>query len=110
MTGSQVTVEQQAMQLGAAKVDDAHQQIQGQISVLRNEVETMMAGWRGKAATSFVSVHEGFNTQANKINQALDAMHGALLKTHGTYSAQETQQTDTMNAMANSINSGPTSA
>jgi WXG100 family type VII secretion target len=92
------------MQLGAAKVDDAHQQITGQISVLRNEVETLMGGWRGRAATSFVALHEGFEGQANKINQALDAMHSALLKTHGTYSTQEADQTAAITSMTNNIN------
>ena len=50
---AQYTTSQEAMQQGATKVDDAATQIQGHISSLRGEVETMMGGWRGEAASTF---------------------------------------------------------
>ena len=31
----------------------------------------MMGGWRGEAASSFMQVHDAFEQQANKINDAL---------------------------------------
>lgn len=101
---AQYTTEQQAMALGATKVDDAATQIQGHISSLRGEVETMMAGWRGNAAGSFVQVHTNFEAQANKINAALRRMHESLLRTHQTYGTQEASQTQTLSGLAGQIN------
>jgi len=92
------------MQQGAAKVDEASNQIQGHIGNLRSEVETMMGGWRGEAASSFVQVHDAFEQQANKINNALRQMHESLLATHRTYGTQETEQTQTFSGLAGQIN------
>jgi WXG100 family type VII secretion target len=101
---AQYTTSQEAMQQGAVKVDDAATQIQGHISSLRGEVETMMSGWRGEAASSFVQVHDSFEMQANKINKALRAMHEALIATHQTYGTQEANQTQTLSGLAGQIN------
>jgi WXG100 family type VII secretion target len=92
------------MAQGATKVDDAATQIQGHISNLRSEVETMMAGWKGEAASSFVQVHESFEQQAGKINTALRQMHEALVSTHRTYGTQESNQTQTLSGLAGQIN------
>jgi WXG100 family type VII secretion target len=101
---AQYTTSQEAMAQGAAKVDDAATQIQGHIQNLRSEVETMMGGWRGEAASSFVQVHESFEAQATKINNALRQMHEALVATHRTYGTQETNQTQTLSGLAGQIN------
>jgi WXG100 family type VII secretion target len=92
------------MQAGASAVQDAHQQVQGLIGQLRSEVEQMMGGWGGQAAQSFVTVHEAFEGQANKINQALDQMHSALVATHTTYGTQESDQSQTFTNMTGTIN------
>ena len=101
---AQYTTSQEAMQQGAVKVDDAASQIQGHIGNLRSEVETMMGGWRGEAAQSFVQVHEAFEQQANKINNALRQMHEALVATHRTYGTQETNQSQSLSGLAGQIN------
>jgi WXG100 family type VII secretion target len=101
---AQYTTSQEAMAQGAAKVDDASNQIQGHINNLRSEVETMMGGWRGEAAGAFVQVHDAFEQQANKINNALRQMHEALLATHRTYGAREADQTQSLSGLAGQIN------
>jgi WXG100 family type VII secretion target len=101
---AQYTTSQEAMAQGATKVDDAAAQIQGHIGNLRSEVETMMAGWKGEAASAFVQVHEAFEQQANKINNALRQMHEALVSTHRTYGTQESNQTQTLSGLAGQIN------
>jgi WXG100 family type VII secretion target len=100
----QYTTSQETMAQGGARVDEATNQIQGHISNLRSEVETMMGGWRGEAASSFVQVHDAFEQQAAKINNALRQMHEALLSTHKTYGTQETNQTQTLSGLAGQIN------
>lgn len=102
---SQYTTSQEAMQQGAVKVDDAASQIQGHISNLRSEVETMMGAWKGEAATAFIGVHESFEQQAGKINTSLRQMHEALVSTHRTYGTQESTQTETLSGLAGKINS-----
>jgi WXG100 family type VII secretion target len=101
---AQYTTSQEAMAQGAVKVDDASNQIQGHIANLRSEVETMMGGWRGEAASAFIQVHDSFEQQANKINNALRQMHEALLTTHRTYGQQESTQTSTLSGLAGQIN------
>ncbi len=103
MTGA-FTTEQEAMQRGANAVQEAHQQVQGLIQTLSGEVEQMMGGWGGQAANAFMGVHEAFNGQAGKINQALDRMHQALVATHSTYGTQETDQSQTFTNMTGNIN------
>ena len=101
---SQYTTSQEAMQSGANKVDEAAGQIQGHIGNLRSEIETMMGGWKGEASTAFIGVHESFEQQANKINNALRQMHEALVSTHRTYGTQESTQTETLSGLAGQIN------
>ncbi len=100
----QFTNNQEAMQQGAVKVDDAATQIQGHIASLRGEIETMMGGWRGEAATQMISVHDSFEVQANNINKALRRMHDALGATHRTYGTNEANQTQTLSGLAGQIN------
>lgn len=100
----QYRTSQEAMQQGATKVDDAATQIQGLISSLRGEVETMRGGWGGQAAVAFSGVHEAFEQQSNKINNALRQMHEALVATHKTYGTQESTQTETLSGLAGQIN------
>lgn len=101
---AQYTTSQEAMAQGAAKVDQAAAQIQAHIGNLRSEVETMMGGWRGEAANSFVTVHDAFEQQATKINNALRQMHEALVATHRTYGTQESDQTQSLTGLAGQIN------
>ena len=100
----QYTTSQEAMQQGAVKVDDASNQIQGHITNLRSEIETMLGGWRGEASNAFLGVHQSFEQQATKINNALRQMHEALVSTHRTYGSQESTQTETMTGLAGQIN------
>ena len=101
---AQYSTSQEAMQQGAAKVEDAANQIQGHIQNLRSEVETMMGGWRGEAANSFMQVHNAFEQQAGKINTALRRMHEALVATHSTYGTQESDQSQSLSGLAGQIN------
>lgn len=100
----QYTTSQETMAQGAAKVEEASSQIQGLIGSLSSEVDTMMGGWRGEAATAFTQVHESFQQQANKINNALRQMHEALQSTHRTYGSQESNQSQSLSGLAGQIN------
>ncbi len=96
---------QEAMQAGANAVEEAQQAITGHISTLRSEVEQMMGGWQGQAASAFTNVHNTFEENAGRINSALARMHEALVATHQTYGTQESDQSQTFTNMNSQINS-----
>lgn len=102
MTGFNTS--QDAMAAGASQVDDAAQQVQGQIGALRNEVETMMGGWGGSASTAFTTLHTNFESQANRINTALRQMQEALVSTRTTYANQEEQEAAAIGNLSGQIN------
>jgi WXG100 family type VII secretion target len=101
---AQYTTNQETMAQAATKVEGASQAIQGHIGTLRSEVETMMGNWRGEAASSFVQVHDAFEQQAGKINNALRQMHEALQATHKTYGTNEADQAQGFTGMVGQIN------
>jgi WXG100 family type VII secretion target len=101
---TQFGVQQQSMAQAATKVEDASVQIGQHINTLRSEVEQMMGGWRGDAAGAFMQVHEAFEGQANKINNALKTMHEALIATHKTYGTNESEQTSSLQGLSGQIN------
>lgn len=103
MAGSFAT-SQEAMAAGAAHVDEATQLVQGQISSLRTEVETMLGGWGGNAASAFTGLHQNFEGQATRINNALVAMQEALVSTRSTYVNQEEQETSAISSLSGQIN------
>ncbi|WP_157550810.1 WXG100 family type VII secretion target [Nocardioides jensenii] len=95
---------QDAMAAGAAHVDEAAQQVQGQINTLRTEVETMLGGWGGNAAAAFTGLHQNFESQATRINNSLIAMQEALVSTRTTYASQEEQEASNMSNLSGQIN------
>lgn len=103
MAGS-FNTSQEAMAAGAAHVDEATQLVQGQIGTLRTEVETMMGGWGGNAAGAFTGLHQNFEGQATRINNALIAMQEALVSTRTTYVTQEDNETSTISSLSGQIN------
>lgn len=95
---------QEAMGAGAVAVSEASEQVQGQINTLRTEVDTMRGGWGGEASNAFGVLHQNFEAQANRINNALRAMHEALGATQKTYATQEENETSNITSMAGQIN------
>jgi len=95
---------QEAMAAGAAHVDEATIQVHGHIGKLRTEVETMLGGWGGSAATAFGGLHQNFEAQAKRINDALAAMQQALVSTRATYVAQEEQEQAAITSLSGQIN------
>lgn len=101
---AEYTVSQEAMARGAARVDDAANELHRTVARLRSDVDAMLGGWSGEAATSFVAVHQAFEEQAARITGALRRMHAALASTQRTYAAQESAQARSLTALARRIN------
>jgi WXG100 family type VII secretion target len=101
---AQFTTDQEAMAAGAVKVDDAAASIQTLLGTLRGDMDTMLGGWKGDASGAFVQVHQAFEGQATKINNALRDMHEALVATGRTYGTQESDQSQSFQGMVGTIN------
>lgn len=87
----QYATSREAMVQGAAQVDDASRQVQGHINKLRNEVETMIDSRHSDPAAPFAQVHDAFEQQARRINNALGQMHQALQPTQRGQEADRTE-------------------
>jgi ESAT-6 family protein len=96
---------QEAMQAGASAVQEAQQAITGHIDTLRSEVEQMLGGWHGEAASALTNVHSSFEENVNRINSALARMHEALVATHQTDRTRGPDQSQTFTNMHSQINS-----
>jgi WXG100 family type VII secretion target len=96
---------QEAMQAGANAVQEAQQAITGHIGTLRKEVEQMLGGWHGQAASALTNAHNSFEENVNRINSALARMHEALVATHQAHGTQEPDQSQTFTNMNSQVNS-----
>lgn len=96
-------VDTDAMAAGAAKVQDAIEQIDGLLTQLRGDADAMLSAWSGPAADAHRSMHERFQGDAATIRNSLAEMHSALLRTRAIYLAQEGEQTSDHNVMTNQI-------
>lgn len=88
------------MAKGASAVAEAAERIKGHMQQLNTEVETMMSGWSSEASRSFTALHENWIAQQNKLQNALQGMHEALMQTQNTYSQQETNQSSQFSNIA----------
>jgi len=95
--------ESEAMAKGAQAVEEATTRIHQHLATLQQNVDTMLSHWRGDASTSFGNAHEAFAQQGRKLNDALHAMHEALVQTTRTYQAQEEQHSSQFNTIANQL-------
>jgi len=86
-------VQQETMVKGAQAVDDASTLIRQHVQSLDSEIQTMFGGWSSGAQRSFGNLHANWTAQQQKLLGALQDMHGALVQTRQTYSAQEESQT-----------------
>jgi WXG100 family type VII secretion target len=96
-------VQQEAMTKGAQAVDEASTQLRQHMQTLDSEIQTMFGGWNSGAQRTFGNVHANWTAQQQKLLTALQDMHGALVQTKQTYSAQEESQTSQFDNIAGQL-------
>jgi WXG100 family type VII secretion target len=96
-------VQQDSMAKGAAAVDEAGTLIKGHMQTLDSEIQTMFGGWNSGASRSFGNLHANWVAQQQKLTNALNEMHGALIQTKQTYAAQEESQTSQFDNIAGQL-------
>jgi WXG100 family type VII secretion target len=77
------------MHQASRHVYDTNVHIQTQLTQLITKLEGLQGSWRGDAATSFHVLKDRWNTDAQKLNEALRNIADALDKSHTNYSGTE---------------------
>lgn len=80
----------ETMQQASQHVIDVNASVQQQLSALLNNLEPLSGLWKGDASTSFQSLAARWNEDAQKLNQALQAIGEAILTNSQNYGVSET--------------------
>jgi len=77
------------MAQAAQQVDSAVNEIRGLQNQLASSHDSLMSGWQGAAASTFTSAFTSFNTDFNKVIQALDNLGLKLRQSGANYATIE---------------------
>ena len=80
------------MQAASRHVADVNQQVQSQLSGLMSKLEPLTSTWKGQSATSFQVLHQRWNENATKLNEALLAISNAIAESRTTYDTSDQNQ------------------
>ncbi|MGH3868769.1 MAG: WXG100 family type VII secretion target [Pseudonocardiaceae bacterium] len=81
------------MQAAAHHVDEVNNSVQGQLSVLHNQLTPLAAAWKGQAATAFNTLMERWHTDALQLNNTLKGIGEQIRESGTTYArADDTEQ------------------
>lgn len=79
----------ETMRQAAQHVFDVNQQIQGQLSSLRNQLAPLEGTWRGDASLAFGQLMVRWNDDAIRINRSLHTIGEAVQASGADYRATE---------------------
>ena len=91
------------MQRAAAQVAQVNEQVQSQLSALRNQLAPLSGAWRGEASTAFQSLMARWDTDARTLNEALRGIGEAILGSGRAYQQAEDQQRQSMSAIQGAL-------
>lgn len=98
------SVDRAEMLKAAGQIDDSQNRILSGQRTLSGNVNDLMAGWQGQAASAFLSAFQEFDGQFNKVHQALVGIHEELTQTQKTYTQTEEDQRAASNAIFQALN------
>lgn len=76
----------------SAQLSTGSQEIQSQLTSMRNLVQSLVAAdWQGAASSSFESLYQEWNTSAANLQEALDGIAALLAKAAASYASTEQQ-------------------
>jgi len=91
------------MQRAAAQVAQVNEQVQSQLSALRNQLAPLAGAWRGEASTAFQGLMARWDTDARTLNEALGGIGEAILGSGRAYQQAEDQQRQSMSAIQGAL-------
>jgi early secretory antigenic target protein ESAT-6 len=91
------------MRRAAAQVAQVNEQVQAQLSALRNQLAPLAGAWRGEASTAFQGLMARWDTDARTLNEALRGIGEAILGSGRAYQQAEDQQRQSMSAIQGAL-------
>lgn len=82
------------------QVVSAKEDVEGELKQLWNAIAQLQSLWTGSAATAFTTLMNNFDTQAKKLNTALEGIAEQLLAAGSTYQESEQSQQDVFGGIA----------
>lgn len=76
----------------SGRISSVNSSIQGEIQRLQTVIDTITAGWKGQAATSYNNLQSQVNQDATRLNQILNDIKEAIDATTKNYVASEEEQ------------------
>jgi WXG100 family type VII secretion target len=99
--GYGTTTEQ--MQRAAQQVVAVNEQVQSQLSALRNQLAPLAGAWRGEASTAFQGLMARWDSDAKTLNEALRGIGEAIQGSGRSYQQAEDQQHQSMSAIQSAL-------
>lgn len=74
-------------------VSETYKDIEQLQKRLFGEMETLMSGWNGQAAQTFMRSYQAFNEEFTDVQRSLETFHGKLVDANIQYDRNEAEQT-----------------
>ena len=92
------------MTRAAQHVEAVNESVRAELAGLRGKLEPLMGPlWAGQAAVQFANLMQRWDADAQKLNEALRTIGGALQGTGRTYEQQEQAQAQGMSGIASAL-------
>lgn len=91
------------MQRAAQRVLSVNDQVQANLSALRNQLAPLAGAWQGQAATAFQGLIARWDTDARVLNDALRGIGEAIQGSGHSYAQAEAQQAQTLTAVRGAL-------
>ncbi len=99
MAGYGITPEEMAK--AAVDVDNVNEESQNSLKSLGSALQPLHDNWSGNAARAFATLMERYNTDANKLHNALAAISEQLKQSNAAYVQQEEEASSSMSNITN---------
>jgi WXG100 family type VII secretion target len=91
------------MDAAGRHVLDVNQDIQSNLSQLRNNLAPLAGAWRGQASTAFQNLMVRWDDAALRLNDALESIGTSIQASSTSYAAQEEEHSQTMSTITQSL-------
>jgi len=85
-------------------VFEVNDEVQSELSQLGAALDSLIAQWRGEAATSFGNVRMRWDSEARSLNDALRGIGDTLMAGHTDYAARQQSQSETFGRIGGTLN------
>ncbi|MPZ65187.1 MAG: WXG100 family type VII secretion target [Pseudonocardiaceae bacterium] len=99
----QYEVTPEEMQAGAKQVFQVNEEVQGELSKLRNQLAPLAGAWKGSASVSFQNLMQRWDQNAQTLNEALRGIAEQLEGSGTAYQAEEEVQQQSMSRITSEL-------